>query len=138
MNAESCLPSLAFIKIPRMNDAYSFCSYGTALCTNVDFFKCLCYLDEPKENKQLSLLDLEENAVEGAYEPPSKVEKPLAFSQATIDEFIRLGGCTKGSTERIYGYYRRANDTAENVLFLRHEYETDHVGIIIDGRKIRR
>ena len=94
------------------------------------------YLDEPKENKQLSLLDLEENAVEGAYEPPSKVEKPLAFSQATIDEFIRLGGCTKGSTERIYGYYRRANDTAENVLFLRHEYETDHVGIIIDGRKM--
>lgn len=74
--------------------------------------------------------------MESAYEPPSKVEKTLAFSQAAIDEFIRLGGCTKGSTERIYGYYRRANDTAENVLFLRHEYETDHVGIIIDGRKM--
>ena len=94
------------------------------------------YLDEPKEDKQLSLLDMEENVVESAYEPPSKVEKPLAFSQAAIDEFIRLGACTKGSTERIYGYYCRANDTAENVLFLRHEYETDHVGIIIDGRKM--
>ena len=94
------------------------------------------YLDEPKEDKQLSLLDMEKNVVESAYEPPSKVEKTLAFSQAAIDEFIRLGGCTKGSTERIYGYYRRANDTAENVLFLRHEYETDHVGIIIDGRKM--
>lgn len=94
------------------------------------------YLDEPKEDKQLSLLDMEENVVESAYEPPSKVEKPLAFSQATIDDFLRVGGCTKNSPERIYGYYRRASDKEENIRFLKNEYETDNVGLIIDGRKM--
>ncbi len=66
----------------------------------------------------------------------TEVKKPLAFSQSTIDEFIRLGGCTRQSPERIYGYYRRANDTAENVAFLKSEYEKDSVGLIIDGKKM--
>lgn len=94
------------------------------------------YLDEPKEDKQLSLLDMEENAAERAYEIPSKVEKPLAFSQEIIDEFIRLGGCTRESTERIFGYYRRAEDQTENIAFLKSEYQSDYIGLIIDGRKM--
>ncbi len=90
------------------------------------------YLDEPKAGQQLSMLDMpevEETTV-------SDVKKPLAFSQSTIDEFIRLGGCTRQSPERIYGYYRRANDTAENVAFLKSKYENDSVGLIIDGKKM--
>ncbi len=94
------------------------------------------YLDEPKENKQLSLFDAEENTIESTDEPPAEVKRPLEFPQATIDELIRLGGCTKESTERIYGYYRRANDTAENIAFLRSEYGNDNVGLMIDGRKM--
>ncbi len=70
---------------------------------------------------------------------PTVVEapkKPLVFSQEVIDEFLRIGGCTKNSPERIYGYYRRANDKAENVAFLKMEYEKDNVGLIINGRKM--
>ena len=59
-----------------------------------------------------------------------------AVSQEVIDNLLRLGGCTRKSAQRIYGFYRRANDQAENIEFLKREYETDAIGMIIDDRKV--
>ena len=91
------------------------------------------YLDEPKEGQQLSLLDVDYGAVEDAPAPPPK--RQFGISQEVIDEFLRLGGCTRQSSQRIYGFYRRANNQAETIAFLRKEYETDNVGIIVGDKK---
>lgn len=91
------------------------------------------YLDAPKEGGQLRLEDMEMPEVV-APEPMPEIPR-LAVAQSVIDTFLRLGGCTRESTSRIYGYYRRANDVAENVAFLRSEYESDNVGLILDGLK---
>ena len=91
------------------------------------------YLDEPKEGQQLSLLDVDYGAVEDTPAPPPK--RQFGISQEVIDEFLRLGGCTRQGVERIYGYYRRANNQAENIAFLRTEYEKDSVGIVVNDRK---
>ena len=91
------------------------------------------YLDAPKEGEQIKLDDvfLQETSIP---EPMPEIPR-LAVAQSVIDTFLRLGGCTRESTSRIYGYYRRANDIAENVAFLRSEYEIDNVGLILDGLK---
>ncbi len=94
------------------------------------------YLDEPKEKISLSPSEIEGASLKIIEKPAVKTRNEFTFPQSTIDEFIRIGGCTRKSTERIYGYYRRANDTAENIQFLREEYETDNVGLVIDGRKM--
>ena len=91
------------------------------------------YLDAPKEGEQLRLVDMEMPDVV-VPEPMPEIPR-LAVAQSVIDTFLRLGGCTRESTSRIYGYYRRANDVAENVAFLRSEYESDNVGLILDGLK---
>ncbi len=91
------------------------------------------YLDAPKEGEQLRLVDMEIPEIV-APEPMPEIPR-LAVAQSVIDTFLRLGGCTRESTSRIYGYYRRANDVAENVAFLRSEYESDNVGLILDGLK---
>ena len=100
------------------------------------------YLDEPKTDKQMSLFDVPEvqdqvplstELVKELNEP--KVQQNFVASQEVIDEFLRLGGCIMNSAQRIYGFYRRANDQAENVAFLKREYETDSVGIIINDHK---
>ena len=82
------------------------------------------YLKDTEPETQLDLF--------GAPEPAPEKDQPvilpvvtdnrqLAVSQEVIDACLRLGGCTKGSAARIYGYYRRANDVNENILFLRRE-----------------
>ena len=92
------------------------------------------YLDTPleKESAQISLFD----------EPAGKEEKPLhnaagqfAVSQEVIDAFLRLGGATKGSSQRIFCFYRRANDPKENIEFLKREYGRDAIGLLLGGRK---
>ena len=92
------------------------------------------YLDTPleKASAQISLFD----------EPAGKEEKPLhnaagqfAVSQEVIDAFLRLGGATKGSSQRIYCFYRRANDPKENIEFLKREYGRDAIGLLLGGRK---
>ncbi len=88
------------------------------------------YLDEPKK-EQLSFFD--ESPVDAVEEKPKKMR---AISQEVIDEFLRLGGCTKHSAERIYAYYRRAGSVQESIRFLRNEYENDAVGLLIGGRKM--
>ena len=89
------------------------------------------YLDAPEPGQQLSILD----------HTPSEESKPsprsqLRVSQEVIDNLLRLGGCTRKSAQRIYGFYRRAKDQAENIEFLKREYETDAIGMIIDDRKV--
>ncbi len=93
----------------------------------------LSYLDKPQGNRQISVFEFEND--EPVIELPIEKKVPLAFSQEVIDEFIRLGGCTKNSPERIYGYYRRADDVDENIRFLKSEYEEDYVGLILNGKK---
>ena len=92
------------------------------------------YLDTPleKASAQISLFD----------EPAGKEETPLrnaagqfAVSQEVIDAFLRLGGATKGSSQRIYCFYRRANDPKENIEFLKREYGRDAIGLLLGGRK---
>ena len=94
------------------------------------------YLDAPKEGQQLSMLDMEYGTPDAPLPSAPETERPLRISQEVVDEFLRLGGCTKESTLRIYGFYRKANDQAETVEFLKQEYKTDSVGIIVDNRKI--
>ena len=91
------------------------------------------YLDEPTVGQQISLLDVDYGAVEDTPAPTPK--RQFGISQEVIDEFLRLGGCTRKSSQRIYGFYRRANNQAENIAFLRKEYETDNVGIIVGDKK---
>ena len=94
------------------------------------------YLDAPKAGQQLSMLDMEYGIPDAPIPSTPETDRPLRVSQEVIDEFLRLGGCTKESTLRIYGFYRKANDQAETVEFLKQEYKTDNVGIIVDNRKI--
>ncbi|MBQ8441576.1 MAG: hypothetical protein IJX19_13010, partial [Clostridia bacterium] len=89
------------------------------------------YLDAPEPGQQLSILD-EPKKAEATIAPRSQ----LRVSQEVIDNLLRLGGCTRKSAQRIYGFYRRANDQAENIAFLKREYETDAIGMIIDDRKV--
>ena len=56
-------------------------------------------------------------------------------TQEVIDALLRFGGATKGSPQRIYGFYRRANDQKENIAFLKSEYEKDFIGLIVGDRK---
>ena len=91
------------------------------------------YLDEPKAGQQLSLMDVE-NGVAPAVEEPKPTAKQFGISQEIIDDLLRLGGCTRNSNMRIYEFYRRAKGTDETIAFLRREYETDFVGITVDGK----
>ena len=88
------------------------------------------YLDAPEPGQQLSILD----APTKDLAPP--VRSQFRVSQEVIDSFLRLGGCTRKSAQRIYGFYRRANNQAENIAFLKREYETDAIGMLIDDRKV--
>ena len=88
------------------------------------------YLDGPEPGQQLSILD----EVKKEEVPATRAQ--LRVSQEVIDNLLRLGGCTRKSAQRIYGFYRRANNQAENVAFLKREYETDAIGMIIDDRKV--
>ena len=91
------------------------------------------YLDEPKAGQQLSLLDVE-NGAEPTVEEPKPTAKQFGISQEVIDNLLRLGGCTRNSNMRIYEFYRRARGAEETIAFLRREYETDFVGITVDGK----
>lgn len=88
------------------------------------------YLDELKSEQKITPVDL-------TLETLSADNKSAQFriSQEVIDEFLRIGGCTRESAQRIYGFYRRAKDLDENIAFLKSEYETDSVGLIIGERK---
>ena len=83
------------------------------------------YLDEPMP---------ETLAKTAVIEKPEPVKQNFAVSQEVIDGFLRLGGCTSRSNYRIYGFYRRANNKEENIRFLRAEYETDAIGLIVNGQ----
>ena len=84
------------------------------------------YLDEPMP---------ETLAKTAVIEKPEPVKQNFAVSQEVIDGFLRLGGCTSRSNYRIYGFYRRANNKEENIRFLRAEYETDAIGLIVNGQR---
>ena len=84
------------------------------------------YLDEPMP---------ETLAKTTVIEKPEPVKQNFAVSQEVIDGFLRLGGCTSRSNYRIYGFYRRANNKEENIRFLRAEYETDAIGLIVNGQR---
>ena len=88
------------------------------------------YMDGPEPGQQLSILD------EPKKEKVPATRSQLRVSQEVIDNLLRLGGCTRKSAQRIYGFYRRAKDQAENIAFLKREYETDAIGMIIDDRKV--
>lgn len=98
------------------------------------------YLDEPMP-ETLATASTETTAkkpepeVEVKAEAPSPVKQNFAVSQEVIDGFLRLGGCTSRSNYRIYGFYRRANNKEENIRFLRAEYETDAIGLIVNGQR---
>ncbi len=89
------------------------------------------YLDAPEPGQQLSILDEPKKS-----EATAATRSQLRVSQEVIDNLLRLGGCTRKSAQRIYGFYRRAKDQAENIEFLKREYETDAIGMIIDDRKV--
>jgi hypothetical protein len=99
------------------------------------------YLDKPvvKENHQMSLFDTDmpevQTVAESEPKPIADTSKQMRISQEVIDEFLRLGGCTKKSNQYIYEYYRRANNQKENIDFLKREYETDNVGVVVNDRK---
>ena len=99
------------------------------------------YLDKPvvKENHQMSLFDTDmpevQTLAESEPKPIADTSKQMRISQEVIDEFLRLGGCTRKSVQRIYSFYRKANDQAENIDFLKKEYETDSVGIVVNDRQ---
>ncbi len=98
------------------------------------------YLDEPM-TETLATAPTEitakepEPEVEVEAEAPAPVKQNFAVSQEVIDGFLRLGGCTSRSNYRIYGFYRRANNKEENIRFLRAEYETDAIGLIVNGQR---
>ena len=92
------------------------------------------YLDEPRGGEQLSLLDVDTESGQTKEEIVPDTSSQMRIPQEVIDEFLRLGGCIRNSAQRIYGFYRRANNQAENVAFLKSEYEKDSVGIVIGNR----
>ncbi len=96
------------------------------------------YLDEPvqKEAVQVNLFGEPVEEKNGKTVPVEVPKTQFAVSQEVVDAFLRLGSATKGSTQRIYSWYRRANDSAENVEFLKWEYEKDSVGLIVGDRKV--
>ena len=92
------------------------------------------YLDEPRGGEQLSLLDVDTESGQTKEEIVPDTSSQMRIPQEVIDDFLRLGGCIRNSSQRIYGFYRRANNQAENVAFLKSEYEQDSVGIVVDNR----
>ena len=92
------------------------------------------YLDEPRGGEQLSLLDVDTESGQTKEEFVPDTSSQMRIPQEVIDEFLRLGGCIRNSSQRIYGFYRRANNQAENVAFLKSEYEQDSVGIVVGNR----
>ena len=72
------------------------------------------YLDKPvvKEDHQMSLFDMDmpevQTAAESAPQEKADSTSQMRISQEVIDELLRLGGCTRNSSMRIYEYYRRA------------------------------
>ena len=88
-----------------------------------------------KDNNYLDELMPETLAKTTVIEKPEPVKQNFAVSQEVIDGFLRLGGCTSRSNYRIYGFYRRANNKEENIRFLRAEYETDAIGLIVNGQR---
>jgi N12 class adenine-specific DNA methylase/adenine-specific DNA methylase len=92
------------------------------------------YLDEPRGGEQLSLLDVDTESGQTKEEIVPDTSSQMRIPQEVIDEFLRLGGCIRNSAQRIYGFYRRANNQAENVAFLKSEYEKDSVGIVVGNR----
>ena len=98
------------------------------------------YLDKPevKEDHQMSLFDMEMPEVQTVAEstPQEKADttRQMRVSQEVIDELLRLGGCTRNSNMRIYEYYRRAKGSEETIPYLRREYQSDSVGITVDGK----
>ena len=68
-------------------------------------------------------------------ETPKKSYPQFDISQEIIDNFLRLGGCVKNSTQRIYSFYRRCDDVQSRISFLKKEYESDSVGIMVGDRK---
>jgi len=98
------------------------------------------YLDEPMPKTLATALTEitakePEPEVEGKAETPTPLKQNFAVSQEVIDGFLRLGGCTSRSNYRIYGFYRRANNKEENIRFLRAEYETDAIGLMVNGQR---
>ena len=96
------------------------------------------YLDTPpvKQEQQMSLFDMDMPVVQTVQETKQTFDtsKQMRISQEVIDEFLRLGGCMRNSAQRIYGFYRRANNQAENVAFLKSEYQKDSVGIVVNNK----
>ena len=92
------------------------------------------YLDEPRGGEQLSLLDVDTESGQTKEEIVPDTSSQMRIPQEVIDDFLRLGGCIRNSSQRIYGFYRRANNQAENVAFLKSEYEQDSVGIVVGNR----
>ena len=74
----------------------------------------------PKVTEQITI-----DSIPQGGEPKTETadEKQYVIPQEIIDAFLRLGGCTKESNYRIYGFYRRANDIEDNISFIRSEYE---------------
>ena len=93
------------------------------------------YLDEPIPALTEATAKEPVPEVEVKSEAPTPIKQNLAVSQEVIDAFLRLGGCTSRSNYRIYGFYRRANNKDENIRFLRAEYETDAIGLIVNGQR---
>ncbi len=52
-----------------------------------------------------------------------------------IDVFMRLGGGTKNSNLNIYAYFCRETQGTEKEEFLRSEYQTDAIGIVVGNEK---
>ena len=56
-------------------------------------------------------------------------------SQELIDALLRLGGATKNSAQRIYSFYLRNGNADERIAFLKTEYESDSIGLIVGGKR---
>ena len=85
------------------------------------------YLEEEEKNFQ---------KIKSEEKPIVKNESfsQLRIPQEVVDELLRLGGCTRNSSARIYGFYRRANNIEENIRFLKKEYSHDSVGIVVGDK----
>lgn len=67
------------------------------------------YLDDVREGQQLSFMDVMEPAVAPTVEREAPINNH-GISQDVIDDFLRVGGCTKESAERIYGFFHRKHN----------------------------
>ena len=98
------------------------------------------YLDQPevKEGLQISLFDTsvpdEVTEIEVESLKIDNSLRQMLVPQEVIDDLLRLGGCTRCSNQRIYEYYRRAKGSEETIPYLRREYQSDNVGITVNGK----